>query len=245
MKKSELITLICGIACVGGLFVLFAVSSNIARAKSDTRIAKEALTLEQNRSKFLENQSDELKKKCNDLEKRVDTLSSELAQTQAKWHELQSRIQVKEQAERERLQYDWDWVQAEDSIDAYKKFATRFPEHPQITQIQKRIIDLEVKEIAAGEYGELPKAQAISVGGTTSEVEIENKTGYVLTVRYSGNDSKMIVVPVSATKSVSLIPGEYQVAASVSAAHVRNYFGSDSMAGGKYFSSFYIKTTTR
>jgi hypothetical protein len=242
MKKSEKLTVLCAVICLGGLLSFLFVSSKIARAKNETRIVKEELTLEQNRSKSLEEQS---KQKCAILEKRLDSLTTELAQARVKCQELQTRIQVKEQAELEKLQYDWDWVQAQDSIDAYKKFATRFPDHPQIKQIQKRIIDLEVKAIAAGEYGELPRAQAITVGGTTAEVKIENKTGYVLTVRYSGNDSKMIVVPVEATMSVTLIPGDYQVAASVSAANVRNYFGQDSMAGGKYSSSFYIRTVTR
>ena len=128
-------------------------------------------------------------------------------------------------------------------MEHYRRFATRYPTHSQIAAIEKRIIDLEVKEIAAGEYGEMPRAQALSYGGTTTDVEVENKTGYELTVRYSGPDSKKLVIPVGATRTIALVPGAYQVAASVNAANVTNYYGSDSMQGGRYSSSFFIQTS--
>jgi hypothetical protein len=138
---------------------------------------------------------------------------------------------------------DFDWVKEQDSLEHYRRFATRYPSHAQIAAIEKRIIDLEVKEIAAGEYGEMPKAQALSYGGTSTDVDVENKTGYELTVRYSGPSSKKLVIPVGATRSVALVPGAYQVAASVNAADVTNYFGSDTMQGGRYSSSFFIQSS--
>jgi hypothetical protein len=138
---------------------------------------------------------------------------------------------------------DFDWVKEQDALEHYRRFASRYPSHAQIAAIEKRIIDLEVKEIAAGEYGEMPKAQALSYGGTSTAVEVENKTGYELTVRYSGPGSKKLVVPVGATRSVDLVPGAYQVAASVNAANVTNYYGSDTMQGGRYSSSFFIETS--
>jgi hypothetical protein len=91
--------------------------------------------------------------------------------------------------------------------------------------------------------GPLPKAQALSYGGTSTDVDVENKTGYELTVRYSGPSSKKLVIPVGATRSVALVPGAYQVAASVNAANVTNYFGSDTMQGGRYSSSFFIQSS--
>ena len=141
------------------------------------------------------------------------------------------------------LYNDFEWVKEQDSLEHYRRFATRYPTHSQIAAIEKRIIDLEVKEIAAGEYGEMPRAQALSYGGTTTDVEVENKTGYELTVRYSGPDSKKLVIPVGATRTIALVPGAYQVAASVNAANVTNYYGSDSMQGGRYSSSFFIQTS--
>jgi len=140
------------------------------------------------------------------------------------------------------LYNDWDWVREQDSLDHYQRFAARNPNHPERRWIEKRIIDLEVKEIAAGEYGEMPRAQPLSYGGSTVEVEVENQTGYELTVRYSGPDSKKLVIPKGATQTVSLPPGDYKVAASVTAANVRNYYGTDTMRGGQYSSSFYIQS---
>jgi hypothetical protein len=140
------------------------------------------------------------------------------------------------------LYNDWDWVREQDSLEYYQKFVARNPNHPERGWIEKRVIDLEVKQIAAGEYGEMPRAQPLSYGGSTVEVEVENQTGYELTVRYSGPDSKKLVIPKGATQSVSLLPGDYKVAASVTAANVRNYYGTDEMRGGQYSSSFYIKS---
>jgi hypothetical protein len=137
---------------------------------------------------------------------------------------------------------DWDWVREQDSLEHYQRFVARFPAHPQRKWIDKRIIDLEVKEIAAGKYGEMPRSQPLSFGGTTAEVKVDNQTGYELTVRYSGPDSKKLVIPKGATGTVSLPPGDYQTAASVTAAHVRNYYGKDSMRGGQYSARFYIET---
>ena len=140
------------------------------------------------------------------------------------------------------LYNDWNWVREQDSLDHYQRFTARNPNHPERRWIEKRIIDLEVKEIAAGEYGEMPRAQPLSYGGSTVEVEVENSTGYELTVRYSGPDSKKLVIPKGTTQKVSLPPGDYKVAASVTAANVSNYSGTDTMRGGQYSSSFYIES---
>jgi hypothetical protein len=140
------------------------------------------------------------------------------------------------------LYNDWDWVREQDSLDHFNRFVARNPNHPERRWIDKRIIDLEVREIAAGEYGEMPRAQPLSYGGSTVEVEVVNQTDYELTVRYSGPDSKKLVIPKGETQKVSFPPGDYKVAASVTAANVRNYYGADTMRGGKYSSSFYIQS---
>ncbi len=139
------------------------------------------------------------------------------------------------------LYNDWNWVREQDSLDHYQRFAARNPDHPEQKWIEKRIIDLEVKAIAAGDYGEIARAQPLSYGGSVVEVAVENQTGYELTVRYSGPDSRKLVIPKGATGTVALLQGEYKVAASVTAANVMNYFGTDSMRGGRYSSRFYIQ----
>ena len=139
------------------------------------------------------------------------------------------------------LHDDWTWVREQDSLDHYQRFLERFPNHDQRSWIERRIIDLEVAEIAAGEHGVLPRAEPLRLGGASASVEVENGTGYELTVRYSGPSSLKLVIPVDATRFASLAPGSYQVAASVDAFNVRNYYGTDSMAGGQYSSRFYIE----
>jgi hypothetical protein len=149
--------------------------------------------------------------------------------------EVENRIQE--------LFNDFDWVKEQDDLDHYRRFSSRFPKHARIAEIEKRIIDLEVKEIAEGEYGEMPPAQPLSFGGATTQVTVENKTGYELTVRYSGPESKRLVLEAGDKQSVTLVPGDYKVAASVNADNVTNYYGTDSMKGGVYSSTFYIQSS--
>jgi hypothetical protein len=192
--------------------------------------------------------------------KRSEAESRVVAIADAQWRRIASSRSVPEinrflseypettmRAEAERriqeLYNDWNWVREQDSIGHYQNFAARNPLHPERKWIEKRIIDLEVAQIASGEHGELPRAQSLSSGGATVELEVENRTSYELTVRYSGPDSKKLVIPPGETRTASLLPGDYQVAASVSAASVRNYYGSDSMRGGRYSSSFYIESS--
>jgi len=141
------------------------------------------------------------------------------------------------------LYNDWDWVREQDTLQAYNRFLERFPNHPKRKWIEKRIIDLEVQAIAAGEHGELPGAQPLASGGTVNTVEVKNNTGYELTVRYSGPNSKKLVIPEGQTQSVTLPKGNYKVAASVNASRVTNYYGTRSMQGGRYSSSFHITTS--
>lgn len=140
---------------------------------------------------------------------------------------------------------DWDWVREQDTLEHYRRFASRFPFHAQRGWFEKRIIDLEVDQIAAGDYGILPRAQPVagSFDVQDAEVSVENGTGYELTVRYSGRDSKKIVIPIGRTQTISLPIGSYRVAASVNAFNVRNYYGTDDMKAGRYESRFYVQSS--
>ncbi len=140
----------------------------------------------------------------------------------------------------EELFNDWSWVREQDSLESYKRFLDRFPDHAEREWIERRIIDLEVKQIAEGKYGDLPQAETRMVGGNESKIEVRNDTQYELTVRYSGPLSQKLVIPARETRHANLRPGEYKVAASVAAADVRNYYGTQTMEGGLYNSNFFI-----
>lgn len=145
----------------------------------------------------------------------------------------------------ESLRTDFSWVKDQDNIDEYQAFLAKFPSSPKKNWIEKRIIDLEVDSIAAGDHGELPPP--VSVGRASNSgkarVLIQNKTGYELTVRYSGQESRKIVLPKGSESSVHLTIGPYRIAASVDAFGVRNFYGTNKMAGGVYQSKFYIETS--
>jgi len=75
-----------------------------------------------------------------------------------------------------------------------------------------------------------------------SFIAVTNNTEYTLVVRYSGPDTKKIILKPNESTTVYLSNGYYKVAASVNAADVRNFAGNYNLEGGEYSKSFYIKT---
>lgn len=143
------------------------------------------------------------------------------------------------------LYSDFSWVKEKDTIAAYQRFLDENPRSTNRVWAEKRIIDLEVADISKREHGTLPSAEPTEIDPlrSTATVEIKNQTGYVLTVRYSGEEtSKKFVIPVGATEVLTLARGFYRVAASVTALHVQDYFGTETLVGGGYAVRFFIGT---
>lgn len=141
---------------------------------------------------------------------------------------------------------DHDWVKRQDTLVIYRMHLELVPDSPLRSEIEKRIIDLEVAEIMRGEHGELPPASPLSVtGGSTADVKIENQTTYTLTVRYSGSQSYRFDLAPSASREVSLATGSYKVAATVSSPSVIPYAGNDTLSGGSYGVKFFIQSSFR
>ncbi len=144
---------------------------------------------------------------------------------------------------RQALYDDITWVKEQDQLMYYQRFVSRHPKHPDIPAMQKRIIDMEVAAIAAGDHGALPKAEASGAPrGTRTKIALQNDTGHELTVWFSGKESSKVVLAVGLSQTVNLPNGTFKVAASVNAAHVRNYYGTDEYKGGVYDLSFYISS---
>lgn len=76
-----------------------------------------------------------------------------------------------------------------------------------------------------------------------NDISVYNNTSYTLTIRYSGIESKKLVLAPKARKSIKLKNGTYRVAASVNASNVGNYAGKENLVGGDYSSEYYIKTS--
>lgn len=143
---------------------------------------------------------------------------------------------------------DWRKANSSNSISGYKNYISNYPNTEMADIARKRIIDLEVENIFKGDYGYLPpmnKTSTFGYGQTrpkTNTIEIENDTRYVLTVWYSGNTSKKIILNPGQNSTFSLPNGSYKVAASVKASNVTNYAGNENLSGGSYESKFYIET---
>lgn len=137
----------------------------------------------------------------------------------------------------------WKQAISENSISAYEKYKSLYPNGAHIDICEKKLIDLEVSRIYAGEHGTLPAMDRIGYGGgSTSYITVTNSTSYTLTIWYSGLESKKLVIEAGRTKSVRLKNGQYKVAASVSASNVSNYAGSENLLGGNYSVDYYIRT---
>ena len=138
----------------------------------------------------------------------------------------------------------WKQATSENSLSAYKKYKSLYPNGAHIGTCEKRIIDMEVAIIYAGDHGTLPEMDRTGYGGgSTSSITVTNSTSYVLTLLYSGADSKRLVLSPGKTSTIRLKNGSYRVAASVSASNVRNYAGSEQLQGGNYSVDYYISTS--
>lgn len=145
----------------------------------------------------------------------------------------------KELADKQKAERLADAQQANDA-ETWNKFLRDYEDHPDRKAIEDKIIGLEVDDVFAGQFEEIPKAQLTGdVNYVQSTVEIKNDTPYTLTVLYSGPENKRMNIASGRTLTATMKSGNYRVIASVSSARVTNYAGTETMQG-EYSSSFYI-----
>ena len=138
----------------------------------------------------------------------------------------------------------WKQASKENTISAYQKYLDLYSNGAHKSSAEKKIIDLQVASVYAGEHGELPSMDRIGYGGgASSTISVYNNTAYTLTLLYSGPDSKRLTIPSHQTGNVTLKNGYYRIAASVSAAGVRSFAGSENLNGGSYSVEYYIVTS--
>jgi hypothetical protein len=126
----------------------------------------------------------------------------------------------------------------------YNKYLKFHPYGSHAAQARKRIIDLRVSNVLAGNYGLLPEMDRTYYGGgSSSSITVHNDTGYTLTLLYSGSyQSKEIIIRAGDYETFTLANGSYRVVASVNAARVSNYAGNEQLSGGGYEVTYYIVT---
>jgi hypothetical protein len=138
----------------------------------------------------------------------------------------------------------WSEARNRNTATAYKKYLDLYPYGANAQRAKKLIIDREVDAIFGSSYGKLPAMEKRSYGyGNYSTIHIYNNTSYTLTIRYSGTDSKQVSILPRQRQTVSLQNGSYRIAASVDAANVKNFAGTETLSGGIYDIQYYITTS--
>lgn len=148
----------------------------------------------------------------------------------------------------ERLYDDYMFVKDKDTISAYRKYIVRNPNGQFVADANKRIIDLEVEDIARGDHGKLfaPHRSYSGYGGygTIAKIALKNSTSYTIDVMYSGKiqSYKRSIEPNGST-TLSVAPGSYKVVVRAKGSGVRPFYGENDLNAGEYSEEFYIQTT--
>lgn len=138
----------------------------------------------------------------------------------------------------------WETAQKQNTLTAYNRYLELFPKGAHAKAADKKVIDLSVTNIFAGDHGTLPGMDRTSYSSSGSNIiTVSNDTQYTLTLLYSGPDSKRLVLSPRSSGSVRLPNGTYRVAASVAATNVRSYAGTETLSGGGYDVSYYISSS--
>lgn len=137
----------------------------------------------------------------------------------------------------------WRQASNENTLAAYRKYLSMYPNGSHKNAADKKVIDLEVQAVASsGDYGYLPPSQKLSYGTSrTSNVFIKNSSSSTITILYSGANSRRIILSPHQSQTVSLPSGSYRVVAT--APGVRSFYGTENLTGGDYSSEYYITTT--
>jgi tetratricopeptide (TPR) repeat protein len=157
---------------------------------------------------------------------------------------------------------EWRWEGAVWLCQAISNVYSASPEATQAQQALEEAVDAYVTEVASSEYAELPEFTVISeLAGGLATIEIRNACPYILTVFFSGPESKAISImphPDAHTYlfppifdpspwqagTIQMEPGEYQLAAKVSDPSIAPYYGTVSFASDeKNTCYFYILET--
>ena len=138
----------------------------------------------------------------------------------------------------------WKTAQKQNTLTAYNRYLELFPKGAHAKAADKKVIDLSVTNIFAGDHGTLPGMDRTSYSSSGSNIiTVSNDTQYTLTLLYSGPDSKRLVLSPRSSGAVRLPNGTYRVAASVAATNVRSYAGTETLSGGGYDVSYYISSS--
>lgn len=156
-----------------------------------------------------------------------------------------------EQLEKEMSEREWNkeetaWEKARglDTKEAYEKYIGMYPYGAHRADASKRLVDIKVEDTFSKDHGSLPGMTHTEKddNSPTSLIIVENATQYILTVMYSGSESKSVQIGPGTKVPVKLPNGPYRIAASVPVATVKPFAGSEYFTGGRYEVGFCIVT---
>ena len=160
------------------------------------------------------------------------------------WKDSEKRIEEIENRDWGTESMAWRTAQRVNTLTAYSRYLELYPKGAHAKAADKKVIDLSVSNIFAGDHGTLPGMDKTSYSSSgRNTISVSNDTQYTLTLLYSGPDSKRLVLYPRSSGTVSLPNGTYRVAASDAASNVRSYAGTETLTGGSYDVSYYISTS--
>ena len=166
---------------------------------------------------------------------------NEWADSQRRIDDLKEKARIEAERAWKKESTAWQMAKAMGTSAGYEKYLNLFPKGAHA----KAAIDELVNGVMSGSHGELPSMEKTGyASGSSSTIEVSNDTQYTLTLLYSGSaDSKRLVLSPHQSRSITLRNGRYRIAASVNAANVSSYAGTEDLSGGSYSVSYYISTS--
>lgn len=153
------------------------------------------------------------------------------------------------QLEKDMNERDWAseetaWLRActMDNETAYKKFIAMYPNSVHRGEADKKLIDISVDNALANAHNSLPGITQTyeDDDSPTSTITIDNNTEYPLTVLFSGDASKSIVIASGHSGVVKVENGYFRIAASVPPITIKPYAGITCFTGGSYQIGFWV-----
>lgn len=156
------------------------------------------------------------------------------------------RLQEMEKAmqEREWGSEDTAWERARtiDTKESYERYCAMYPYGAHVSAANDRLVEIQIDEMMSGSHSRLPQMRHIEVDedSPTSTIMVTNFTDYPLTVLYSGEETRSVVISPGLTHAVTLKNGAYRIAASVPPSRIRPYAGQETLTGGRYEVGYYV-----
>lgn len=141
---------------------------------------------------------------------------------------------------------DTAWLRAcdIDNSKAYERYMAMYPYGVHVPEASEALVRTKVDETLANAHSNLPQIVRTEENDDSPETTlvIQNNTGLNLSVYCSGIDKKTVVIPPDGKGTITVVNGQYKLAASVPPSYIRPYAGQTTFQGGVYEVGFWVVT---